>query len=268
MRTNRLARRRRIFIILYVAGLLIPLALLSILVWTVLRTLPPDGDLAPASTLGTFKRNTPSLTLAGDNEETPWYLRLVNSAHPLPEGWDPDLAVIDAWTGEKFDSRALEHLQAMLEAMEEEGMHPLVCSGYRSYESQVKIFRQNVEDALAQGYTCDEAEKQAALWVMPPGCSEHQSALAADIVSEDNQNLDESQDHTPEQQWLHAHCQEYGFILRYPKDKTELTGVNYEPWHYRYVGAEAAADIMAHSLCLEEYTTWKNTPPEMPSPEQ
>ena len=88
---------------------------------------------------------------------------------------------------------------------------------------------------------------------MPPGCSEHQSGLAADIVSAENQNLDETQEDTPEQAWLHAHCQEYGFILRYPQDKTELTGVNYEPWHYRYVGEEAARDIMSQGLCLEEY---------------
>ena len=86
-----------------------------------------------------------------------------------------------------------------------------------------------------------------------PDTSEHQLGLAADIVSAGNQILDESQEQTPEQQWLLSHCQEYGFILRYPSGKTELTGVSYEPWHYRYVGVEAAGEIMEQGLCLEEY---------------
>lgn len=240
-------RRIRFFTIL---GLLIPLSLISVLIWAMTQIQPGPS---PAGAAPAFPRDTPSLILAGEGQEASWQLRLVNSTHPLPGDWDPDLSVIDPITGEKFDSRALEYLRTMLDAMEREGLQPLVCSGYRSYESQVAIFQQNVETALCQGYTQEEAEEQAALWVMPPGCSEHQSGLAADIVSVENQNLDETQEDTPEQAWLHAHCQEYGFILRYPQDKTELTGVNYEPWHYRYVGEEAARDIMSQGLCLEEY---------------
>lgn len=246
-RGKRSARRLWKIRALYIAGLLVPAALLVALTAALLQGAP--AGQAPDS----LPEHTPSLTLAGEGQEAPWQLRLVNSTHPLPADWSPDLSVIDPVTGEKFDSRALEYLRAMLDAMEWEGLHPKVCSGYRSYESQVDIFQENVDTALSQGYTQEEAEKQAALWVMPPGCSEHQSGLAADIVSEDNQNLDETQEDTPEQEWLRAHCQEYGFILRYPKDKTELTGVNYESWHYRYVGEEAAREMTARNLCLEEY---------------
>ena len=97
------------------------------------------------------------------------------------------------------------------------------------------------------------AEQEAARWVARPGASEHQAGLAVDIVDISYQLLDEAQEDTPVQQWLMAHCADYGFILRYPTDKSALTGVAYEPWHYRYVGAEAARAIMDGGLCLEEY---------------
>lgn len=239
--------RKRTILLLYIVGLLTPSVLLVLLIAALLRGLPSESPQNPSGS------PLPSLTLADDGESTPWYLRLVNSTHPLPEGWEPDLSIIDAETGEKFDSRAIGYLNAMLADMEAEGLRPLVCSGYRSYESQEEIFQSNVEEALSQGCAREEAEEQASLWVMPPGCSEHQSGLAADIVSEDNQRLDDTQENTPEQQWLHANCQDYGFILRYPRDKTELTGVNYESWHYRYVGLAAAREMASQGLCLEEF---------------
>ncbi|NBK79822.1 D-alanyl-D-alanine carboxypeptidase family protein [bacterium D16-76] len=254
MKAKRPAKRRRSLCFFYIAGLLIPVALLLALASALLRD--ASGESPAPSTLSDNPASpAPSLGIAGGwEEDSPWQLRLVNSAHPLPEDWAPDLTVLDPYTGEEFDSRAVGYLNEMLSAMESEGLQPLVCSGYRSYESQVRIFQDNVEDAIAQGFSQEEAEQQASLWVMPPGCSEHQSGLAADIVSQENQRLDDTQEDTPEQQWLHAHCQDYGFILRYPPDKTDITGVNYEPWHYRYVGADAARAIMAQGICLEEYS--------------
>lgn len=94
---------------------------------------------------------------------------------------------------------------------------------------------------------------EAARWVAPPGTSEHQTGLALDIVSADYQLLDEKQAETPEQQWLMEHCWEYGFVLRYPTDKSAVTGIGYEPWHYRYVGKEAAREMVRRGVCLEEY---------------
>ncbi len=90
-----------------------------------------------------------------------------------------------------------------------------------------------------------------------PGTSEHELGLALDIVSLENQRLEEAQEDTPTGQWLMAHCYEYGFILRYPKDKEDVTGIRYEPWHYRYVGRESAMAMWAGDLCLEEYVTQK-----------
>ena len=98
-----------------------------------------------------------------------------------------------------------------------------------------------------------EAGEEESSAVAAPGTSEHELGLAVDIFSEENTILDESQERSETQQWLMEHCWEYGFILRYPKDKSEITGIIYEPWHYRYVGVDAAKDITENDLCLEEY---------------
>ena len=98
-----------------------------------------------------------------------------------------------------------------------------------------------------------EAEEAAAFWVAPPGASEHQTGLAVDIVDADYQELDEGQEATATQQWLMAHCAEYGFILRYPTNKSATTGIGYEPWHYRYLGREVAPAVAQSGLCLEEW---------------
>lgn len=88
-----------------------------------------------------------------------------------------------------------------------------------------------------------------------PGTSEHQLGLALDIVDISNQTLDESQENTPVQKWLMNNSWRYGFILRYPTDKSDITGISYEPWHYRYVGKKAAKEIYDAQICLEEYLT-------------
>lgn len=186
----------------------------------------------------------------GDPE--PWYLLLVNRDDPLPEDFSvPELTNLK--NGHAIDSRAYPSLQAMLDAARAAGHDPMICSSYRSQEKQEKLFTQKVRTYLDRGYSQDEAEELAAGWVSPPGTSEHQAGLAVDIVDRDYQLLNEEQEKRPVQQWLMEHCAEYGFILRYPTGKSDLTGVNYEPWHYRYVGEEAARAIMSGGLCLEEY---------------
>ena len=104
--------------------------------------------------------------------------------------------------------------------------------------------------------------KEAGRWVAVPGTSEHETGMALDIVSYSYQLLNEQQENTAEQKWFMEHCWEYGFILRYPKDKTEVTGIGYEPWHYRYVGREHAAKLYESGLCLEEYITALEDPTE------
>lgn len=181
-----------------------------------------------------------------------WELVLVNGSHPLQEGYVPELSTLEG-SGEQFDSRAIGPLEEMLRAMESEGLNPTVCSAYRTQETQEALFQNRIDRFLAEGVNPDEVENLAAQRVARPGTSEHQLGLAADIVSAEYQQLVEEQENTPEQQWLLTHCTEYGFILRYPREKTGLTGVIYEPWHYRYVGEEAAKEITEQGLCLEEY---------------
>ena len=131
-------------------------------------------------------------------------------------------------------------------------------SGYRSVERQTALFKRKTNSFMAEGFSREEAEKQAAMWVARPGTSEHNTGLAADIVSADwyskHSDLTADFEDTPEFEWLYAHCADYGFILRYPRGKENVTGVTYEPWHYRYVGKDAAKAIMQAGGTLEEYT--------------
>lgn len=181
-----------------------------------------------------------------------WNLLLVNFETPLPEDFDiPEL--VQLRNGHSIDSRAYPALQRMMDDCRAAGLQPLICSSCRSEETQQRLFEKEVQNWRSQGCSQEKAEEQAARWVARPGTSEHQTGLAVDIVDTNYQVLDQGQEGTAVQQWLMAHCAEYGFILRYPTGKSVLTGVGYEPWHYRYVGVEAAREIMGGGLCLEEY---------------
>ena len=186
------------------------------------------------------------------SEEENWALILVNWEHALPDGFSvPELTRLR--NGHAVDSRAYPALQAMMDDARAAGLQPLICSSYRTRDVQERLFGQEVQSWMDQGYIREEALDRAAMWVARPGTSEHQTGLAVDIVDMSYQLLDERQESTPVQKWLMDHCAEYGFILRYPADKSALTGINYEPWHYRYVGTEAAGEIMENGWCLEEY---------------
>ena len=165
---------------------------------------------------------------------TEWNLLLVNFETPLSEDFNaPEL--IQLRNGHSIDSRAYPALQRMMDDCRAAGLSPLICSSYRTQETQAWLFQREVEHWLAKGYIREEAKAQAARWVARPGASEHQTGLAVDIVDISYQMLDQGQEDTAVQRWLMAHCAEYGFILRYPTDKSAFTGVGYEPWHYRYV---------------------------------
>lgn len=178
-------------------------------------------------------------------------LTLVNYENLVPEDWQVDLVQLN--NGHAVDARMYEALQTMLDDARKEGLKPLICSSYRSNEKQIQLYQSKVKEYLKQGYSKSESEDKAAFWVARPGTSEHQLGLAVDIVSTDNQRLDKSQEKTAEQQWLMENCYKYGFILRYPTSKSSITGVGYEPWHYRYVGNTHAKKIYELGICLEEY---------------
>ena len=170
-----------------------------------------------------------------------WNLLLVNRWNAVPEGYEPDLVRLPG--GEKVDRRVYEPLTEMLSAAEAEGLKPVVVSGYRTYETQEKLFRDKMKEYRRQGYSDDESYELAAAWVQIPGYSEHQLGLAADINGESYDIY----------LWLQENSYKYGFIFRYPADKTSITGVSEEVWHYRYVGTEAATEMYRQGLCLEEY---------------
>lgn len=186
------------------------------------------------------------------NEETrPWYLMLVNQSHPMEDGYVPELANID--DSHQVDARVLEPLQKMLKAANDEGYSLYVCSAYRSVDRQKELFNESMIDYVNRGMNYYEAAIETAKSIAWPGESEHATGLAMDIVSSEYAGLDEKQGETDDQKWLMEHCYEYGFILRYPQDKSEETGIIYEPWHYRYVGVEAALAIRDQGVTLEEY---------------
>lgn len=178
-------------------------------------------------------------------------LTLVNFENTIPKDWKVDLVQLN--NGQSVDRRIYDDLIAMLQAAKSEGLNPLICSSYRTNEKQEQLYQNKVSEYLSQGYSKVEASDKAAFWVARPGTSEHQLGLAVDIVSTKNQRLDRSQENTVEQQWLIQNSWKYGFVLRYPTNKNSITGVGYEPWHYRYVGKEHAKKINELGVCLEGY---------------
>lgn len=178
-------------------------------------------------------------------------LTLVNFENTIPKDWKVDLVQLN--NGQSVDRRIYDDLIAMLQSAKSEGLNPLICSSYRTNEKQEQLYQNKVSEYLSQGYSKVEASDKAAFWVARPGTSEHQLGLAVDIVSTKNQRLDRSQENTVEQRWLIQNSWKYGFVLRYPTNKNSITGVGYEPWHYRYVGKEHAKKINELGVCLEEY---------------
>lgn len=185
-------------------------------------------------------------------DTTDWNLLLVNPNHGVPEGLEPVLAQVQGTY--EMDQRVAPFMKEMIAAAKEDGINLWVLSTYRTQEYQQGLFDTNVKQLKNQGMTEEEAVKETAANVAVPGTSEHQTGLAADIMcSEWTGGITDDFAETDAYEWLHAHCAEYGFIERYPKGSTEITGIVYEPWHYRYVGKEHAEVIMEKGITLEEY---------------
>jgi len=187
----------------------------------------------------------------GERPQDDWRLILVNPWNPIPDNYQVELVRLD--NKQSADKRCYTELINMLDDCRKAGLFPIICSSYRTRERQQYLYDRQVERLVRRGYSREEAEKEAATSNAVPGTSEHQTGLAFDIVDRNNQNLDESQEDTPVQKWLMENSWRYGFILRYPEDKSEITGIIYEPWHYRYVGKEAAKEIYERKICLEEF---------------
>lgn len=176
---------------------------------------------------------------------------LVNAKNPIPDDWKVDLVQLK--NGHQIDRRAYDSLQKMMDDARAKGWNPLICSSYRTTSYQQQLFDNRVQRMKNQGMSEEDAIKDTEKWIAIPGTSEHETGLALDIVTVENQNLDNSQLNSECQKWMMEHCYDYGFILRYPKDKVSITGIDFEPWHYRYVGYDIAQYIKQQGICLEEY---------------
>ncbi len=207
---------------------------------------PPDPDSPEgrAALLG--------LPAPPDVDVSGWEFILANATHSIETYAPPEIETLE---GQQFDTRIIEPMKAFVAAARAEGLSVFLSSGYRDYATQQYLYNRKI----SQGYT----PEQAATIVLPPGTSEHQTGLVCDITDQYYDPKDWTVlEKTALYQWMSEHCQEYGFIVRYPKNKsglsadeakTSVTGIIYEPWHYRYVGVEAATYIMENEICLEEF---------------
>ena len=183
--------------------------------------------------------------------EAPWNLLLVNDWNPLPAGYDSDVTFSTVSGGKQVDSRIIDAVNRMLN--DAAAYDLAVVSAYRPKEEQDILYWRKVKQYTDKGYSDLEAQKVGGTIVKRPGFSEHNCGLAMDVGGSGDYTLEQTFANTPAYAWLMEHCADYGFILRFPEGKEDITGVIYEPWHYRYVGEEAARYIMDNDLCLEEY---------------
>lgn len=221
---------------------------------------PTEAPAEPATEAPTEPESTtnePPVTLPQSTDGNPvivsptgdnWELTLVNLNYCLPEGYVPALAAAVEGSQVQLDERVAPHYAEMYAAAKADGCTLTPYSGYRSYARQEENFNRRVSYYVGQGLSETEATAKTQERILPPGCSEHNMGFAMDVVSASADFVS-----TKEFSWLCEHAQDYGFILRYPEDKTTITGVMYEPWHWRYVGVKAAKEIKASGQCLEEY---------------
>lgn len=187
-------------------------------------------------------------------DKNDWRLLLINKQHPVPDDYEVELGNINTMKGVmQCDARIIDDLLSMLQAAKEDGISLQICSPYRDYAYQQMLFDRKINLYMGAGYSYMEAYILGSQVVNVPGASEHQLGLALDIVCSTYTALDEGFGDTAAGQWLLEHSSEYGFILRYPKGKEYITGIDFEPWHFRYVGVEAATVIMSEKITLEEF---------------
>ena len=184
-------------------------------------------------------------------DKNDWNLLLVNKQHTIPEDYKFTLGTIKG--SMRCDERIIEPLTQMFAAAKEDGVNLIVCSPYRDMARQEYLFERKMKSFIRSGMSYMDAYKTASITVTVPGASEHQIGLAVDIISDTYSALDIGFADTAAGKWLAGHSWEYGFILRYPLGKEEITGIQYEPWHFRYVGVDAAKIITEEEITLEEF---------------
>lgn len=197
-----------------------------------------------------------SVDLSGtDPDADDWNLLLVSVQTPLPEDFTVDLETV---SGGKVDTRIAEALRQMTADAKGDGVQLLICSAYRNVKEQSVLYEKKLAYYRALGYDETQCANRAGRFVQPPGASEHHTGLAVDFWNGVSGELSDAYARTDAYFWLKEHAAQYGFIERYPADKEEVTGIAWEPWHFRYVGPSHAAAISAGGLCLEEYLNTMN----------
>ncbi len=184
-------------------------------------------------------------------DKSSWNLLLINKQHPVPDDYTFTLGTIKG--NMKCDERIIEPLAQMFKAAADDGINLEVRSPYRDISRQEYLFDRKMKNYINQGYSYIDAYKESSAVVTVPGASEHQIGISLDITSDTYSMLNEGFEDTDAGRWLRDNSYKYGFILRYPKGKEDITGIIYEPWHFRYVGVEAATVIYENGLTLEEF---------------
>ena len=178
-------------------------------------------------------------------------LTLVDREHPVEDDYNVEFTLIGE--GQMVDSRCVDDLEAMLADCRRAGGQPELTASFRTWGAQERAWEEALAALTESGLSREQAEKQLERRMEEPGFSEHQLGLAVDIAEQGSELAVEQQEDTATIRWLRENSWRYGFVLRFPADKTEITGMDYRPWHYRYVGRDAAAQIHELNLSLEEY---------------
>ncbi|MCM1048880.1 MAG: M15 family metallopeptidase [Clostridiales bacterium] len=215
-----------------------------------------EGDIASNEEVSSEENISDGQEFVSDGQElvfdsSDWRLILVNKHHPIPDDYSLELGIVT--DNMRCDKRIISDAIAMMQAAQKDGITLIIRSPYRSDNRQVELFNQKIKMYMGQGYSYMESYKIASQTVTVPGASEHQIGLALDITSDTFVPLKEEFADTDAGKWLAEHSCEYGFILRYPKDKEYITSIIFEPWHFRYVGKEAATVMKEENICLEEF---------------
>lgn len=260
--------RRRVKKSVIVTAVILSIAAVGVVIYAVKNVEAPDEPIKASSQSSSSSSSVQSSSAASSQVKVDTsmgsLLMLVNKDNSIPESYSPSLEKVpikyyfSSSKDNNFDSRAAGHLEEFIDAGRKAGFSDLcILSGYRTRKYQQANFDRHVKEFEAQGMSTEKAKEETAKIVAPAGTSEHETGLAADIITSSwynkNGSLTADFDKTEAFTWLTENAADYGFILRYPEDKVEKTGYSYESWHFRYVGAEAAKKITADKICLEEY---------------
>ena len=207
------------------------------------------------SGVGAAVDKTDKIITVPSEDDPNWALFLGNNYNQLPDDYVPQLSPVTK--EQSFHHKAADDFKAMLADAQAAGFNLYVVCTYRTIEYQKNLLENDIQKRIKEGLSSEEARQAAEFNIQKPGKSEHNTGLAVDILSGDyyyhHSTMEESFEYDAEAIWMAEHCAEYGFILRYPKGKQDVTGIIFEPWHFRYVGVEIATYIMENNLTLEEY---------------